>query len=76
MFEIFYDNDGNNNVICTLMNALGEMKVGFTKVIAGWAVTRWSDEEFEAGTWGNPNRMIGMESMAEALASSTNSNPP
>ena len=76
MFEIFYNNDGNNNTICALMNALEEMKIGFTKVIAGWAVTRWNDEEFEAGTWGKPNNMICKESMAEALASSTNSNPP
>jgi len=41
---------------------LSTLKNGYTKVINGQAVTRWSDDFFEVGTWGRK-----MQTKAEAL---------
>lgn len=71
-FDIFYENDGSDKEICALMDELEEITEGHTKNIGGWAVTRWHDEGWEIGTWGKPEKMLGKEHAAEAMASSTN----
>jgi hypothetical protein len=37
---------------------LQAMKIGFTKVVNGIAVTRWSEDKFEVGTWGRKTQSI------------------
>ena len=35
-----------------IANELDNMTVGHTKIVAGLAVTKWTPEWFEVGTWG------------------------
>lgn len=46
-------------------NMLEAMKVGFTTVINGMVVTRWSPESYEVGTWGKST--MDIHKTADAL---------
>ncbi len=70
-FEAIYDNNGSVRDIEAIQNILVEMTEGATRVVSGFAVTKWTRNTYEAGTWGTDN-VYGLETMSEALASSTN----
>ena len=69
-FNPFYMNDGTEKQICNIQNALLNIPTGTTRVVFGWAVTRWSKDSFEVGTMGKSS--VSSETAAEGIASSTN----
>ena len=47
-------------------NELKQITIGHTKVVNGYAVTRWSTDSYEVGTWGRET--MTLEAAASRVA--------
>jgi hypothetical protein len=56
-----------NSNLADVQDAILDIPVGMTRVVYGVAITRWSDDEFEVGTWGRDENKMGSEHAAEEI---------
>lgn len=74
VFSLHYANDGDADDVATLEAELLNLGIGCTQRFVGAGVTRLADDEYRVNSIAG-GQEAGAETVAEALASSTN-NPP
>ena len=58
----------SNTNIANIQDAIIDIPVGKTRVVFGYAITRWTKDEYEVGTWGHDENKMGSEHAAEMIA--------